>query len=352
MGTSKNTKQWYIPVLNVLNACFDEPAKIKEANFYRLFAAAMCNPARDNYKHPPRPKSETGAKTEHRSPLQIWNEQIALLRACARAVEQADISGDTIKRRVLSMQDVLLKTDALQLTCEQEFAGKNENYDPDLYLSFFLRPMQQLCEYTVEAAFQEVLAFYTCILTKIFETQPNVLDMALERMKGLLAHMDLDCTIPECTSVQKEAAWHLIALLILYASNSHPDIDCKELKISLLGIIPPEESATRSIPTLTNITLSADQFYTLCAAALRTDLSLDELRTVYKLLEQIRTLGDGQLENKSLELITAFFDVLKTFYAAKDAAKDRDWLDPDYLKDRDEAKVAQYLALECKKWIT
>lgn len=348
MGTANGTKKWYTRVL----ACFDPDDNITDVGFLKLFAGAMCVPPHANYGKTAGRKSGAAAKAERRLPDRIWLDQLALLSACTKVVEQSAISGGTVKQRLENIAELLMNATALD--AERKYAEKNSNYSAKNYLSLYLYPFQHATDTTAAAILPEVLRYYECLLAKIFEGDATALCSFLNRLREQLMEVESECDIPGFSAVGAEAAWYLSALLLLCADQNYTkrnnDVHAA-LMFDLLGVVPVGQGSTRSVINIENVTLTPLQFQTLCAAALRADPNLNELHAVFEMLELIVQKTDYQLDDDFRALIEQYIRVLKALYDRNMAAADAqdDWLGQDYLKD---ASVARYLAAESKKWIT
>lgn len=339
MGTN-DTKKWYT---QILEACLAPSGHVSDVVFLKVFAAIMCVPCGSNYGKTGSDRLPGGKVSQNRRlPEEVWSDQLTLLDNYTQSVKKWEPVGETPKIRMEDLADILCSA---HLNSEDEYTKKNSNYKPHNYLSLYLNAADP----DAETLFRQVAELYGSVLSKVFRDQDSLLKQQLQKLEELFNSKVPDKHAPSDASDSGKMGYYVSALLLLNAAENYTSTQVRGLLHTLLGIEPPESSATLSVLSLENVPLKASQFNALCAAALRSDLDLEELQMIYSILSSIRKKVDGQLDEGTRMLVSLFIQAVRAFGERKSAAIKNDWLST--ANDPSELEQARYLYTQCQDWL-
>lgn len=322
MGANEKKEVWFRPALDV---CFCKSHKIPQNAFGKVFAGMMTAPCRDR----------------ERTPEEIRQDQQALLGHCPEALEDWKTEETEIKPRLQVLATHLLSQ--LNLDGLSDYLNKHTSYKPHHYINLYLG--EDLAEQRQRYA--EVASCYGLLLKAVYGDCEEQKRCQYQQARAFLMEMLPDCRLEDAYSDERFGQC-LAALLLWFAVEAVNTGEARDRAYQLLNIDPPEPCSTQILLSLSNVTVSMEQYVLLCTAAMRAELEVEELTGVYQTLLWIREKMGGQSDPVLHGLISTFVDAIASFGKRKTEELNADWRNSKAAADRD---LANRMYETCLGWI-
>ena len=300
MASVKNEKTkrstWFASACSIW---FSDPP-LTNSNFMLLFLAPALAPCNQNY----RKKAQEGGslrtgrpkKEEQVTDATVATWQNELLKRYIKQLEalkdseELDVDGSIPARRARVLADKLSKDEAILSENDKNFCSKPENNKEERFLKLFSNAKH--LQKSATNVMKTVAGLYSQIAAIVYkDIEESRVQFVITKMEEQIREKTPTICLPAATDKNEYLGWLMCALLLLEAWENCKSTETGRLLNVLLGLdLKPEDSEVSSKPARSvkrNVLLEIPLLQNLCVMALRSEMSLEEMRSYFGMLQRI-----------------------------------------------------------------